>query len=176
MTRNVVILAAAVCAGAAVSAAYAHHSHPYTYDWCKTVAIEGSVESVQWKDPHTLILVKADDGAVYTVDWMSLGGLTNNRLIAQAQAALVPGARVAVTAAPIRSLAEIREKFPDYKYEVNPRTLDPRSIRVGTSFNWAIQPGTNAVNCSGRQAARSTDLHVVDRDLHRRRAELNLVS
>jgi len=62
----------------------------------------------------------------------------------------VPGARVAVTAAPITSLAEIREKFPDYTYEVNPRTLDPRSIGVGTSFNWAIQPGTNAVNCSGK--------------------------
>lgn len=147
MTRSLVILIAGVCTGAAASAAYAHHSHPYTYDWCKTVVIEGRVESVEWKDPHTLIRVRVDGGAVYTVDWASLGGLTNNRIIAQAQAALVPGARVAVTAAPIRSLAEIREKFPDYKYDVDPRTLDPRSIRVGDSFSWAVQPGTNAVNC-----------------------------
>ena len=87
---------------------------------------------------------------MYTVEWASLGGLTSNRIIAQAQAALVPGARVAVTAAPIRSLSEIREKFPDYKYDVDPRTLDPRSIRVGDSFNWAVQPGTNAVNCTGK--------------------------
>lgn len=149
MTRSVVILIAAVCTGAAASAAYAHHSHPYTYDWCKTVAIDGRVERVQWKDPHTLILVRVDDGAVYTVDWASLGGLTNKRIIAQAQAALVPGARIAVTAAPIRSLAQIREKFPDYKYEVNPRTLDPRSMRVG-DFNWAVPTGTNAVDCTGK--------------------------
>ena len=80
----------------------------------------------------------------------SLGGLTKNRLIADAQQALVPGARVAVTAAPIRSLAEIREKFPDYEYEVNPRTLDPRSIRVGDRFSWAVQPGSNPVNCTGK--------------------------
>ena len=149
MKRNLAI-AAVVAVGVAVSPADAHHSHPYTYDWCKTVAIEGRVESVEWKDPHTLILVKVDDGAVYTVDWMSLGGLTNNRIIAQAQAALVPGARVAVAAAPIRSLAQIREKFPDYNYEVNPRTLDPRSIRVGDSFNWSVPPGTSAMDCTGK--------------------------
>jgi hypothetical protein len=150
MKRHLRSLTVAIAIGMAASVLSAHHSHPYTYDWCKTVVIEGRMESVEWKDPHTLILVKVDDGAVYTVDWMSLGGLTNNRIIAQAQAALVPGARVAVTAAPIRSLAEIREKFPDYNYEVNPRTLDPRSIRVGNSFNWAVQPGTNAVDCTGK--------------------------
>ena len=153
MRRNLVILMVIVAAlgiTAAASVAHAHHSHPYTYDWCRTVAIEGRVESVQWKDPHTLVLVKVDDGAVYTVDWMSLGGLTNNRLIAQAQAALVPGARIAVTAAPIRSLAQIREKFPDYNYEVNPRTLDPRSIRVGDSFNWALTPDPNPPDCRGK--------------------------
>jgi hypothetical protein len=151
MKTSVVILSAVVSTVAAGVAAYAHHSHPYTYDWCKTVSIEGRVESVQWQDPHTLIVVRPDDGgAAYVVDWMSLGGLTNNRLIAGAQKALVPGARVAVTAAPIRSLAQIREKFPDYKYEVNPRTLDPRSIRVGDSFNWAVQPGSNPVDCSGK--------------------------
>jgi len=148
MKRDLMILAAAVGIATAASVTYAHHSHPYTYDWCRTVAIEGRVESVQWKDPHTLIIVKPDDGAAYTVDWMSLGGLTNNRLIAEAQAALVPGARVAVTAAPIRSLAEIRQKFPDYNYEVNPRTLDPKSIRVGDRFNWAVKPGTNSLDCN----------------------------
>jgi hypothetical protein len=148
MTRSVVILIAGMCTGAAASAAYAHHSHPYTYDWCRTVAIEGRVESVQWKDPHTLIVVKPDDGgAVYTVDWMSLGGLTNTRIIAQAQAALVAGARIAVTAAPIRSIAEMQSKFPDYKYEVNPRTLDPRSIRAG-DFTWSVPQASTDVNCS----------------------------
>ena len=57
MTRDLMILAAVGIATTA-SVTYAHHSHPYTYDWCRTVAIEGRVESVQWKDPHTLIIVK----------------------------------------------------------------------------------------------------------------------
>jgi hypothetical protein len=152
MKLNLLILTVVGWITAVPLAVSAHHSHPYTYDWCKTVTVEGRVESVDWKDPHTLVFVRPDDGgAIYIVDWVSLGGLTNKRLIAQAQAALVPGARIAVTAAPIRSLAEIRAKFPDYNYEVNPRTLDPRTIGVGDSFNWSLPPGTNAVDCTGKQ-------------------------
>jgi hypothetical protein len=141
----------------AASAASAHHSHPYVYDWCKSITIEGRVESVNWKDPHTLIVVTLDNGTAYTVDWAPLMGLTRNRIIDSAKTALVPGARVSVTGAPIRTAAEIREKyatgpwagrFPDFKGDVNPNTIDPRSIRrVDDSFNWALRPGSNTPDC-----------------------------
>jgi hypothetical protein len=120
------------------SDAYAHHSHPYFYDQCKTVTIEGRVEKVEWKDPHTLIVVRVDDESLYTIDWNGLSALTRDRVIGPAKEALVFGARVAVSGNPIRTAAQIREHFPEFTSDVNPRTLDPMSIRlVDNSFNWA---------------------------------------
>ena len=148
MNRQLVMLAVILSMVTLASSAYAHHSHPYFYDQCKSVTIEGRVESVQWKDPHTVIVVKLDDGMAYTVDWDGLRGLTNNRIIGPAKEALVFGARVAVTGSPIRTAAEIREHFPDFTSDVNPRTIDPKLIRrVGDSFNWALPPSTNPPNC-----------------------------
>jgi hypothetical protein len=152
MKRNLVILATAVGIGMAASSAHAHHSHPYFYDQCRRITIEGRVESVQWKDPHTMIVFRLDDGTAYTVDWNGLSGLTNNRIIGPAQAALVFGARIAVTGNPIRSTAQIREHFPDYKNEVNPNTVDPTLIRrVGDSWSWARSPdGGTPPQCGGK--------------------------
>ena len=78
MKRNVVIhLATAICICTA-SAAQAHHSHPFFYDQCKRVTIEGRVESAQWKNPHVLIVLKMDDGTTKVfgnaVRMMSLHG------------------------------------------------------------------------------------------------------
>ena len=121
------------------SPADAHHSHPYFYDQCKTITIEGRVERVEFKNPHTWIVVRADDGVVYTVDWAGLRGLTNSGIIGPAKEALVFDARVRVTGNPIRTAAQIREHFPDFKSEVNPNTVDPLSIRrVDDTFNWAL--------------------------------------
>jgi hypothetical protein len=149
MKRSLMILAAVICIGTAASAAHAHHSHPYFYDQCKSITIEGRVESVQWKDPHTWIVLRLDDGTAYTVDWNGLSALTRNRIIDPAKAALVFGARVAVTGNPIRDAAQIREHFPDFTYDVNPRTVDPRSIRrLDDSFNWAMRASSNPADCS----------------------------
>jgi hypothetical protein len=149
MKRNTLIgLTAAVCLGTAASFAYAHHSHPYTYDECKSITIEGRVERVEYKDPHTLLVLRLDDGTAFTVDWAPMSRLTNQRIIDSAKEALVFGARVSVTGNRIRSAAEIRGYFPDFKGDVNPNTLDPSSIRgVGGSFNWALAPRANPPNC-----------------------------
>jgi hypothetical protein len=151
MKPHLVILIAALHIGTAASAAYAHHSHPYFYDQCKSITIEGRVESVQWKDPHTWIVLREDSGTAYTVDWNGLSSLTNKRVIGPAKAALVFGARVAVTGNPIRDAAQIRAHFPDFNYNVNPNTIDPRSIRrVDDSFNWSTPPISNPPDCSGK--------------------------
>jgi hypothetical protein len=146
--RAVIHLATALGICTAASSAHAHHSHPYFYDACKSVAIEGRVDSVQWKDPHTVIVLRLDDGTAYTVDWNALSALTNNGIAGPAKAALVFGARIAVTGNPIRSTAQIREHFPDFKNDVNPRTVDPTLIRrVGDSWNWARRPAQNPPDC-----------------------------
>jgi hypothetical protein len=158
MKRHLVILEAAVFSVMAASGASAHHSHPYFYDACKSVTVEGRVDSVRWQDPHTWVVVRQDDGTVYTVDWAPLMRLTNTRIIDRAKTSLVPGARVSVTGAPIRTAAEIREKyatgpwagrFPEFKGDVNPNTIDPRTIRrTDNSFNWALSPSSNPPDCS----------------------------
>jgi len=139
MRRSVVIqLATAICMGMAASAAYAHHSHPYTYDQCTRITIEGRVESVSWKNPHSIIVLRTDDGTAYTVDWNGLVALTRNRVLDPAQAALVFGARIAVMGNPIKTAAQIRENFPDFTSEVNPHTIDPTMIRrMDDSWIWA---------------------------------------
>ena len=143
MTRNIALyLATALGIGAAASSALAHHSHPYFYDSCKSITVEGRVESVQWKDPHTIIVVRQDDGSAYTVDWAGLSGLTRTGIAGPAQAALPFGIRIAVTGNPIRTTAQIREHFPDYPSEVNPRTVDPMLIRrTDNSWSWSMDGG-----------------------------------
>jgi hypothetical protein len=149
MRRNLLILATAVYTAAAASSAFAHHSHPYFYDLCTSITIEGRIESVQWKDPHSWIVLRLDDGTAYTVDWMGLRGLTNRQILGPAKETLVSGARVSVTGHPIRDAAQIRQRFPDFKSDVNPRTVDPRQIRtVGDSFSWAPPSGSNPQDCS----------------------------
>ena len=98
-----------------------------------------------------MIVLRRDDGTAYTVDWNPLSRLTNNGIIGPAKAALVFGARIAVTGAPIRSTAQIREHFPDYKNEVNPNTVDPTLIRrVGDGWSWAGSMSGTPPEC-GRQ-------------------------
>jgi Family of unknown function (DUF6152) len=148
MKRTLVILATTVYTGTAASSAYAHHSHPYFYDSCKSMTIEGQVERVEFKDPHSLIFLRLDNGTLYTVDWAGLRGLTNNGWLDPAKASLVFGARIAITGNPIRTLAQIREHFPDYNHEPNPNTIDPALIRrVDNTWNWALKPSPNPPNC-----------------------------
>ena len=151
MRHRLVTLAVVLYLATLAPSAYAHHSHPYFYDECKSVTIEGRVERVEFKDPHTWIVLRLDDGAAYTVDWAPLSRLTNQGVIGPAKESLVFGARIVVTGNRIRPAAQIREHFPDFKSEVNPNTLDPTSIRrVGDSFSWALPPRTNPPNCTGK--------------------------
>jgi hypothetical protein len=75
ITKTLPLTALAVCLA---SSTYAHHSHPYFYDACKSVTIEGRVERVEFKDPHTVIVLRLDDGAGYIVDWAPQSRLTTD--------------------------------------------------------------------------------------------------
>jgi hypothetical protein len=140
MRRQAVILAATISLVTTASSARAHHSHPRFYDQCKSVTIDGRIDSVVFKDPHSIIVLRTDDGTAYIVDWAGLRGLTRDGVLDPAKQELVFGARLVVTGNPIRDAAQIQTYFADIK-SVNPNTVDPRSIRgVGNVFSWALSP------------------------------------
>jgi len=85
----------------------AHHSHPVFYDQCTSLTIEGEVESVQWKNPHVLIDLNANDGKAYRIEWTSAGIL--DRTSIQPPKA---GDRVVVRGNPMRDVESIRARFP----------------------------------------------------------------
>ena len=151
MTRTLATLATVACFGAVAFPVHAHHSHPAFYDFCKRVIVEGGVESVQWKDPHTWIDLKVDDGTIYHVEWTSLRGLTNEGVARAAKDALTFGARVVVRGMPIRSGAQIRARFPDLKNDPDPKTVDPVQIRRSDdSWSWTRDPGPPPPSCGGQ--------------------------
>jgi len=164
-------LAAAIYIVTAASSASAHHSHPLTYDWCRTTTIEGRVEKVEFKEPHSLVSFRLDNGTLWTVDWNPLALLKNSGLLDPAQKALVFGARIAVTGAPIRTLAEMRQHFPDYNTEPNPNTIDPASMRrVDDSWSWNVNsqepqsagnPGAGLCDAYKRLTAAKADSKAV---------------
>lgn len=142
MKLNMMIrLAAAICICTA-SSAHAHHSHPLFYDQCKTVTIEGRVESAQWKNPHVLIVVKKDDGTTYTAEWTSLQELTTKSIAGPAQTALPAGARVVVLGNPLRDPAQIRASFPNIEEIKNTNVVDVIQIRrMDDSWSWSRTAG-----------------------------------
>lgn len=144
--RTTLVMLAVILSIALVSAADAHHSH--FYDQCKSTTIEGRVERVEFKNPHNSIMLTLDDGTGYIVDWLNLTRLTNAGIIAAAKQAMVPGARVVVTGYLIKNVAEIRQVAPKFKGDVDPNTVEARSIRrVDGSFSWAPLPSAYTPNC-----------------------------
>ena len=133
-------LAAAIGLCTAAFPAHAHHSHPIFYDQCKTVTVEGRVERVEWKDPHTQIYLTLDDGTTFRVEWTSLRELTNNGIAGPAKEALRFGARVVAMGNPPRDAAYVRAKFPELKdYKPDPKSIDLLVIRgADNTFNWKV--------------------------------------
>ena len=143
------LLAKAVILSVAGASASAHHSH--FYDECKGIAIEGRVERIEFKNPHNLIVLALDDGTTYAVDWVNVTRLTSAGIIGAAKAAVVSGARIAVTGYRIRDAAELRRVAPKFKGVVNPNTVEARSLRrVDGSFTWAPTPSAYPPNCDGK--------------------------
>jgi hypothetical protein len=148
MKRLVLIpLAAALGLCGAAFPAHAHHSHPYFYDQCKTVTVEGRIERVEWKEPHTQIYVRRDDGTTYRVEWTSLQILTNMGVAGPAQEALQFGARVVAMGNPPRDAEYVRGKFPELKdYKPDPNSIDLLLIRrADNAWSWKAHDPADCV-------------------------------
>ena len=139
--RRGALAAAVLAVVVAVSVpAGAHHSHPIFYDSCTTLTIEGEVESVQWKNPHVLIDVIANDGKPYRAEWTSAGILDRTSVEPPKV-----GDRVIVRGNPMRDVESIRARFPSLTF-TRPATLVVDLIpirRASDGWNWSRSEPTS---------------------------------
>lgn len=62
----------------------AHHSYS-SFDWQHLISIEGSLERIQFVNPHVMLTVKTADDLTYHVEWgavavLARGGVTADSL------------------------------------------------------------------------------------------------
>jgi hypothetical protein len=79
--------------------ASAHHSYS-DYHLDLTVRVEGTLESIEWMNPHTLLKVRTH-AAVYTIEWAAATAMARRGV---AKDTLKVGDRVVVTGNPRRDL------------------------------------------------------------------------
>jgi len=146
----VILVATVVCVCTAASSAHAHHSHGMFYDICTSVTVDGTIEAVQWKNPHSLIDLKTNDGAVFRAEWTSPQVLTRMGVAAPAQEALKVGERIVVTGNPMRDAAAIRASFPAYQEPAEKlQVIDIAQIRrANDSWSWSRGPATTPPSCA----------------------------
>jgi len=89
------------------TAVYAHHSHPdFLTD--QEATIEGTIEGIDFKNPHVVIMLRADDSTVYTIEWQGAYYLRDNvRMVSPVEGpvesdTLKPGDRIVVVGCPPR--------------------------------------------------------------------------
>lgn len=141
-TATAILVAASSLVG--VLGLEAHHSHGTFYDQCRILAIEGRIEAVQWKMPHSLIDVKTDGGTTYRAEWTGEQILMRMGVFDAAKASLEYGARIVVIANPQRSAAEVRARFPEFKGFTD-QHVDLRQVRrADGSWGWGETPATPA--------------------------------
>jgi hypothetical protein len=140
------ILAVTVCVATATSSAYAHHSHPIFYDQCTRITIEGRVEHVEFKEPHSQIFLRTDEGTAYTVDW----GVSDEALELTGTAS-VSGVVITLTNKVASVSGEVRgrdgQPVRSYRVIVFPRdAIDPagasrwiKTSRAGTDGRYEIR-------------------------------------
>ena len=136
MKRSLLIgLAAGIGLCVAPASAHAHHSYPTFFDLCQSVTITGQVATVQWKNPHVLIELKADDGTRYLAEWTSVEGVT--RVSNVDALTLKAGDRLVVTGSPARSAAQIRVSYPALDPALTIVSALVQVRRPSDGWNWA---------------------------------------
>ena len=86
---------------------YAHHSHP-DFLTGQDATVEGTIEGIEFKNPHVLITLRAADSTVYAIEWQGAGYLhANVQMVSPVEGpvesdTLSPGDRIVVVGCPSR--------------------------------------------------------------------------
>jgi hypothetical protein len=153
MTRLVLIpLAAAVGLGVASTAANAHHSYGTFFDLCASVTLEGRIETVEWKNPHSYIEVTTDDGEAYRAEWTSLNGLTARGVAPGAVAALAPGEHIVITGSPAKDPAAVRVNYPAFRgWTQNVVSALTEIRRPASGWSWRSSESLPRPQCAAQR-------------------------
>jgi hypothetical protein len=121
---------------------------------CTRVTVEGVIETIEWKEPHPWITVKAGDATLYRLELTGPRGLEREGFRADT---LTSGDRIIVTGSPMRDPAQIRARFPDMKtspgWETDPRWKTTVAavwqIRRASGDVWNYSRGGAPAECPG---------------------------
>jgi hypothetical protein len=153
MTRRALTaLATAVGLGVAASTAGAHHSYGTFFDLCASVTLEGRIEGVEWKNPHSYVDVRLDDGTAFRAEWTSLKALTRLGVAAGAEAALTLGERVVITGSPAKDPAAVRAAYPAFRGWTQSVVSALTEIHRSTGgWSWRTSEPLPRASCAARQ-------------------------
>lgn len=102
MKRVVIALVAAIAvAGGSLSA---HHSYS-AYHTDRLVEVEGVIDEFEWRAPHSLLKVRADDGSMHIFEWQAPSSLQRRGI---QQDTLKAGERVVAAGNPHREFEQNR--------------------------------------------------------------------
>src|SRR5687767_14730957 len=65
-----IVIALAVVIAAAGGSLSAHHSYS-AYHTDRLVEVEGVIDEFDWRAPHSLLKVRADDGSMHIFEWQA---------------------------------------------------------------------------------------------------------
>ena len=99
-----VLFAIAIAAVAAGNSVSAHHSYS-AYHVDRLVEVEGVIDDFEWRAPHSLLRVKADDASLYIFEWQAPLSLQRRGI---QQDTLKPGDRIVITGNPHREFEQNR--------------------------------------------------------------------
>jgi hypothetical protein len=137
--KRQVLLATVVGVCAAGLSARAHHSYARFFDLCTLVTVEGTVEKIDWKEPHIWIDLKTDDGTAYRAEWTSPRGVARDGVTPEV---LKPGDRLAITGSP--------PKDPDFGRAIGAKVVSAlmQIRRPGDGWSWQRERGTLPLDCA----------------------------
>ena len=100
--RTLVLVSAALCAGAAVLSANAHHSRS-NFDLLTLVELEGTVSQVHWLFPHTWIYLDVEEEQGQVQTWVMEGASPPSiRAAGVSEEHIRPGDRIKMRCHPLK--------------------------------------------------------------------------
>jgi len=121
------------------SSAWAHHSFAAEYDNNKQVTVKGTVQKVEWVNPHAYVFIDVKDESGKVTTW-AFESLSPNALARQGWSR--NSLRVGETVTVNGYLAKDGKPLPDGSMHANSRmitTADGRKVFVGSSADDATK-------------------------------------